>query len=125
MKKFLILLLFFNCIITFSQNNDSITKIEISISEKDSLGLYHIEVFENMDMLQYNPRCSMDIPGLFLKDSLPNGEYEVYHNKELRTKAFYLNNKKNGVWIYYWNDTIEHTEIWENGKRINYKNKKL
>ena len=69
-----------------------------------------------MIFLKYEPQCSMD-HGLYLKDSLPDKEYQVYFNDTLSYRAFYRNNRRDGNWIHYHKDGTEsYVEIYVNGK---------
>jgi hypothetical protein len=122
MKWILIFTFCFIHVLSCAQLNDSSIIIQISYYDSANLNLVKISNKDLIYLTNSYGGCIMDLPQFELKDSLPNGNYEIYHNEIIQTQGTYLNNTKNGIWKYYFNEGKDFRLLeWKNGipiKRI-------
>ncbi len=102
-----------------------IVRVNITINELGDSAAYANQTKYTIDsltwskFLKYEQRCSMDFP-VKLRDTLPDGCYEVYYNHTLAYRGFYCDSLKSGNWLYYHgNGSIYYVERFEKGIKLN------
>ena len=102
MKNLFISFLFSLFILICSFANSQVYVFNVFI-EFDSTTFSTSVTYESSDSFEVftnKGRCSMELR-LKLKDSLPDGEYQISYNDTLNYMAFYKKQVKHGVWIYF------------------------